>query len=179
MTRKSRNRVWANSRVENWRYVWGITAYVQLDMNLWATPGAFRRLDSHSRRVRRLYVCGSREIWSVSSLHRASTDALMMMMMMTRKSRNRVWANSRVENWRYIWGITAYVQLDMNPWATAGAFRRLARRSRRVRMLFVCGSREIWSVSSLHRASTGALIRKVSFEVVPEEISRFVGSFFL
>ena len=41
--------------------------------------------------------------------------------------------NSKV---RYYLVITAYVQLDMNPLATAGVFRRLARRFRRVRRLY-------------------------------------------
>ena len=40
----------------------------------------------HSRRVFRLFLRGSRKILPVSSLHRASTDALMIMMMMTRNS---------------------------------------------------------------------------------------------
>ena len=37
----------------------------------------FEGIASHFRRVSRRFVCGSREISLVSSLHRASTDALI------------------------------------------------------------------------------------------------------
>ena len=40
----------------------------------------FQSLAKLSRRVRRRFVCGSREISLAPSLHRASTDALMSML---------------------------------------------------------------------------------------------------
>ena len=59
-------------------------------------------------------------------------------------------------NWRQVGTSWAYVQLDMSPKVVAVCFQ--GRRSRRVRSRFVCRSREISLVSSLHRASTDTLI---------------------
>ena len=49
----------------NWRQVGTGWAYV-----------CFQGLARRSRRVRKRFVRGSREIWLAPSLHRASTDAL-------------------------------------------------------------------------------------------------------
>ena len=75
---------------------------------------------------------------------------------MTRKSQNRIWADSHVANWRQVGTSWVYVQLDMSPKVVAVCFQ--GRRSRRVRSRFVRGSREISLVPSLHRASTDTLI---------------------
>ena len=65
----------------NWRQVGTGWAYVQLGISLKVVSVCFQGLSRRSRRVRRRFVPESREISLVSSLHRASTDALM-----TRKS---------------------------------------------------------------------------------------------
>ena len=59
-------------------------------------------------------------------------------------------------NWRQVGTSLAYVQIDMSPKVVAVCFQ--GRRSRRVRSRFVCRSREISRVPSLHRASTDTLI---------------------
>ena len=56
----------------------------------------------------------------------------------------------------------SYVQLESSPKVVAVCFQGLARRSRGVWRRFVCGSLEISLVSSLHRASTDALIHSLS-----------------
>ena len=61
-------------------------------------------------------------------------------------------------NWRQVGTGWAYVQLEASPKVVALCFQGLARRSHGVRRRFVPGSREISLVSSLHRASTDALI---------------------
>ena len=62
----------------NWRQVGSSKAYVQLDMSLKVVISVFEGLARLSRRVWRRFVRGSREISLVPSLHRASTDALMV-----------------------------------------------------------------------------------------------------
>ena len=66
-------------------------------------------------------------------------------------------------NWRQVGTLWAYVQLEISPKVDAVYFQGLARRSRRVRRRFVCGSREISLVPSLLRASTDALTNGKSF----------------
>ena len=51
-----------------------------------------------------------------------------------------------------------YVQLESSPKVVSVCFQGLARRSRGVKRRFVPGSLEISLVSSLHRASTDALM---------------------
>ena len=55
-----------------------------------------------------------------------------------------------------------YVQLESSPKVVAVCFQGLARRSHGVRRRFVPGSHEISRVSSLHIASTDALIYTLS-----------------
>ena len=57
-------------------------------------------------------------------------------------------------NWRQVGTSWAYVQLESSPKLVAVCFQGLAGRSRGVRRRFVCGSREISLVLSLHRACT-------------------------
>ena len=52
--------------------------YIQLDMSLKLLLVCFEGLARLSRRVWRRFVRGSREIPLVPSLHRASTDALIL-----------------------------------------------------------------------------------------------------
>ena len=60
----------------NWRQVGTSWAYVQLEMSPKVVAVCFQGLARLSRRVRRRFVRGSREISLVPSLRRASTDAL-------------------------------------------------------------------------------------------------------
>ena len=53
-------------------------AYVQLEMSPKVVAVCFQGLARRSRRVRRRFVRGSREISLVSSVLRASTDALII-----------------------------------------------------------------------------------------------------
>ena len=59
-------------------------AYVQLEMSPKVVALCFQGLARHSRRVRRRFVSGSREISLAPSLLRASTDALICEMMLKR-----------------------------------------------------------------------------------------------
>ena len=62
----------------NWRQVGTCWAYVQLEMSPKVVAVCFQGLARLSGRVIRRFVRGSREISLVSSLLRASTDALMI-----------------------------------------------------------------------------------------------------
>ena len=66
------------SRVPNWRQERTFWAYVQLEMSPKVVAVCFQGLARRSRRVRRRFVRGSREISLVPSLLRASTDALIL-----------------------------------------------------------------------------------------------------
>ena len=61
----------------NWRQVGTSWAYVQLETSPKVVAVCFEGLARRSRRVRRRFVRGSREISLAPSLHRASTDALI------------------------------------------------------------------------------------------------------